>query len=130
MHEKRGYKRYLADGSISFKTSEETGFIHKAYLDNLSFSGLGMRSQDLIPAGSNIDFELVMTYLDKPLQGKGQIKYSYQPTQLGVTTARLGVEFTGIATDVIEFIIKRTQAQTVSKIKPKTFSKNTDFLPF
>jgi len=130
MHEKRGYKRYPVDGSLNFKISEEVEFTHRAYLNNLSFGGLGMCSQDILPAGSSIDFELVMACLEKPLQGKGQIKYAYPPKEFGVSTSRIGVEFTGVSGDAIEFILKRIQAQAANKVKTKTSSQHPDFLPF
>ncbi len=127
--EKRDYRRINTEGQINVKN--ELGDIHAAFLDNISFGGLGIYTKEKIEPGKVIDFELVMQLLDKPLIGKGIIKYANEPTDKHNPIFRMGVKFTDVSADTLAYIISRIQSAQARKItKGPKGADPIDFIPY
>jgi len=100
-----------------------------AFLDNLSFGGFGMYSQDKVDLKKEIEFDLTVPLLGQPLSGSGSIRYMNPVEKYNKEIYFMGVEFGEVNKDAIVFIIKRLHLQK-SKQTAAKIHNYLDFIPY
>jgi len=85
--EKRGYKRLDVKGDVLLKAQSGGGFLSKASLDDISFSGFRINTARCFEVDEYVKFKLITNFSETPLNGMGKIRH--------VERARLGSYLAG-----------------------------------
>ncbi len=130
MQEKRGYQRYLINGSVNLKFEESDLSISKAELVDIGFIGFSIHSRDEIALGQIVQFEIIPELMDNSLIGKGRIKDIAQVPQNDVLVYRVGIEFIDVEKNDILKLININQAKIIAETERSHRQKPSDFGPY
>lgn len=125
MRDQRSFQRFDID-------AEARGgcFAAPAFLDNLSYGGMGVRSSRPLPVGSEIACEMVTAFLEKPLAVKGIVRHAGFYRDPSGNGYRIGIEFTDINKDAVVYLIGRIQSMLAEALRVRTRAQRVDFLPY
>jgi hypothetical protein len=119
MQEKRKYIRYAVEGSVILKPEDGASGSIKADLADNSFIGAGFFAKEKIETGTNVSFEFTLKLWDRPVTGKGKIKYVHEVKRLDNKFFRMGIEFIDIHKETIRSIINHIQAYICAAAKKR-----------
>jgi len=85
--EKRKYKRLDVKGDVLLRAESGGGFLLKASLNDISFSGFRIHTARCFEVDEYVKFELITKFSETPLNGTGKIRH--------VKRARLGSYLAG-----------------------------------
>ena len=130
MSERRHFDRLRLDGNVHIKSENGQPLESKAFLENISYVGFGMYcAQKLVPE-SVVDFELTAQHLDRPIIGRGRVRYVMDPVSERSPFYRMGIEFMDTDKDVVTYLIKRIQAKMSKDTRSRTNTAHVDFIPY
>ena len=127
--EHRGFERISLDGYVYIKTSNGLTHEFKAYLDNISFGGFAVYSQEKFDLGTVIEFRLITQALDEALVGKGKIRHIYRPPQYSSMLLTTGIEFVEVSQDKVRHMINRWQTRQALERENKKKANIFDGIP-
>ena len=107
--EKRNYARLGLAGKVILKAENGRSRTFKVPLNNISLGGFAfaMYTRQGLEAERNVEFALMTPLLDRPLMGKGKIKYVALPeSNSGKSSAPIGVEFIQVNKDGVRRLIR------------------------
>lgn len=130
MEEKRGYERYLINGSVNLKFENSELSILKAELVDIGFIGFSIYARDKVEAGQIVQFEIIPELMENSLIGKGEIKDILQVNENEILVYRVGVEFIDVEKNSILKLINMNQAKIVSEADKMNRQKPPDFGPY
>jgi len=119
MSEKRNHERLILDGDVHIKTRGKNPLEFRVFLDNFSFGGFAVYSQQKLRPGRIVEFNLITQALDQGLVGRGRIRHVTQPPQYSTPLYTVGVEFTEVNKDLVIHIIHRVQAKIALEMQAK-----------
>jgi c-di-GMP-binding flagellar brake protein YcgR len=121
MGRQREYTRFITEATVILKLEGDVSSGIRADLVDLSFTGISVYAPERIETDSKINFELITKFLDKPIIGKGKIRY-VQETKINNTEVfKMGIEFIEIEKETILSIINRLQREITRNIKRQQF---------
>lgn len=97
MKEKRKFKRFYFEGKIEVKAEDgNKTHIFSANLGNIGLGGIRILSQEKIEINKDVKIEITTPLLDRPLRGKGKVKYIHAVKMHGSDFFAIGIQFTHI----------------------------------
>jgi hypothetical protein len=130
MEERRHFDRLKLDGNIIIKSESGLPLDFKAFLDNISFLGFAMYSTQKIEPDSLVNFEVTTQALDRPITGKGKVRYATKPDSNRSPFYTMGVEFIETNKDLVTYLIKKLQAKNAEHARSKANVAPVDFIPY
>ncbi len=131
MEEKRGYERYLMNGSVNLRFENNDLSILNAELLDIGFIGFSIYSRDKIEVGQIVQFEIMPELMDNSFLGKGKIKDIVQVPQNEVLVFyRVGIEFIDVEKNNILKLININQAKIIAETEKQHRQKPSDFGPY
>lgn len=109
----------ILDGDVHIKTRGKNPLEFRVFLDNFSFGGFAVYSQQKLRPGRIVEFNLITQALDQGLVGRGRIRHVTQPPQYSTPLYTVGVEFTEVNKDLVIHIIHRVQAKIALEMQAK-----------
>lgn len=128
--ERRHYNRIPTSGHVLLKKHEEKGLSGKAVLENISFGGFLMNSQEKLIIDSLIDFELTAELSERQVSGSGRIKHVFDSDKPAIDIFKIGVEFIDVDEDSVIYFINRIHSDKSRDSKDKKSPKPIDFIPY
>lgn len=125
MGRQREYTRFSTEATVVLKLEGEPSRSIKADLFDISFSGIGVYSPEKIEIDSEVKFELITKLLDRPILGKGKIRYIKETYINSTKVFKMGIEFVSVEKEAILGIINHLQRKISRSIK-----KSSDEEPF
>jgi c-di-GMP-binding flagellar brake protein YcgR len=130
--EQRGFERLILDGDAHVKTRGKTPIEYRAFLDNFSFGGFAMYSQEKLRPGRIVEFRIMTRMLDEALVGKAKVRHVTLPRKYNSALFTVGVEFKEVNKDLVTHILRRIQAKIaedeIARKERKAYS--LDFMAF
>lgn len=130
MFDKRSYTRYILNGSVNFRTENNISNTIRADLIDMSFLGFSIFFKEVIEIGTNLEFELETQLMQDPLVGKGKVKNFRETIMFGMPGFKIGVEFTEVNKDSLEFLLHKIQARVCAEKRKMWQSGNPYFGPY
>jgi len=131
MQEKRDFARMLLEGGVSIETLGDQRRKFTAYLDNVSFGGFSMITNEKTDENTLLDFELMPRLASQAIGGRGKVKYVSAPEKHTTPLYTIGVEFVDVNRDLIAYLLKRIELQNAQEVRnKKRHDKRLDFLPY
>lgn len=120
MKEQRWYIRYKVEGTVNLKTKAAESSGIKADLMDISYRGFAAWANKKIEAGTQVGFELMTKIWDKPVIGRGEVKYAQEAKKDLGTVFRLGIEFKEIDKKILQSIINHLVKNICAEAKKRT----------
>ncbi|MBN3038514.1 MAG: PilZ domain-containing protein [Candidatus Omnitrophica bacterium] len=109
MQQKRTYKRFSFKSGVELKTADRKTSPLNASIDDIGLGGFRLRSLEELEIGSKVKFAVMTPFLDRPLMGKGRVKYLKYIGGYGRGRFSAGVQFTRVNRSLIKYLIDKTQ---------------------
>jgi len=119
METQRQYTRFITEAIVIFKLEGEVPHSIKADLFDLSFKGISVYSPEKIEIGTEVDFELTAKLFDRPIIGRGRIRYVKAAKINNTDVFKMGIEFISIEKEAILSIINNLQRGIAISIRKK-----------
>jgi len=123
MFNKRTHIRFLKSGNVNIAPEGNTANIFKGELIDIGFRGFSAYLKEKIDLDTIVQFELITKLWERPLIGKGKIRYIAQIKRYGAPCFRVGLEFIDINKDSIVTMLNQIRNKICKekrkKIKPK-----------
>jgi len=119
MESQREYTRFTIKGSVIFKPKGNLPHSINADLFDLSFKGISVYSPEKIEIDTEVDFELTVKLFDRPIIGRGRIRYVKAAKINNTDVFKMGIEFIGIEKEAILSIINNLQRGIAISIRKK-----------
>ena len=120
MKDQRWYIRYKIEATANLKTKVSGSSAIKTELFDISYRGFGTWSDNKIEVGTDVEFEIITKLWDKPINGKGQVKYALEAKKDQGTVFRLGIEFKEIDKKVLQSVINYLVENICAEAKKRT----------
>lgn len=103
--QKRTYKRFGFDGHVDVKVKDGQRRILRAYLEDIGVGGCRIHIPGEMELERNVNFSLITPFMDRPLKGRGKVRYIAPARHYGSDYYTLGIEFTRINIHKIKGLI-------------------------
>jgi len=130
MDERRVFDRLKADGKVNIRGEKDISCDFKAFLDNISFGGLGIYAIEKVNPGTMVSFELNTQTTDSPLIGKAMVRHVDNLTPNKSPLFSIGMEFVDTNKDYLTYLIKRLQAKQAEQSRSSKNIAPLDFMPY
>ncbi len=119
MLESRGHLRYSIEGKANIKPDDEPSRTISADLVDVCSTGVAVRANEKIETEASVSFELIIKQCDKPIPGKGKVKYLKEVKEGGDIFFRIGIQFIDVDKEEIRFIIAHIHGKTYVENRKK-----------
>jgi c-di-GMP-binding flagellar brake protein YcgR len=119
MKERRTYIRFDSQDYVIIRPENDASPAVKADLVDISFSGVGVYSNEKISSNTKVKVELVTKLWDKPIVGEGKVVHAVEVHKYNKDVFRIGIEFVNIDKDAIQGIINLIQSDICQEAKRK-----------
>lgn len=119
MQERRKFIRYDIEANVVFKIEGGSSRVIKGDVVNIGFQGMSVYALEKMPENIVASFELITKLCDKPIIGEGKIIYVRATKRHDVTIFQVGIEFTQIDNEAIQYILARIQEDICAQARKK-----------
>jgi len=122
MPELRKYTRLNAEGTVILRPKNDTSRSIKADLVDISFYGMGVYTQEILEADTDVKLELIAKLYNEPIIMEGRIKYAKEIKRQDKNVFRIGIEFISTEKKDIQYLMAHIQANKYAKLRGRKVS--------